>query len=65
MARGTNRPDSDVDIFVEMPPKFFKVISLKNYLEDLLGIAVDIVRRHPQLNAFFLKQIDKDGIRIF
>ena len=65
MARGTNRPDSDVDIFVEMPPKFFKVISLKNYLEDLLGIAVDIVRGHPQLNAFFLKQIDKDGIRIF
>lgn len=28
MARGGNRPDSDVDILVEVPPKIFLMISI-------------------------------------
>lgn len=35
-ARGENRPDSDVDILVEMPPKIFLIISLKEYIEKIL-----------------------------
>lgn len=64
MARGDNRPDSDVDIFVDMPPKMFKVIGLKQFLEDLLGVAVDVVRNHSGINTFFLNQIERDGITI-
>ena len=64
MARGDNRPDSDVDVFVEMPPKFFLSISLKNFLEDLLGLGVDLISKHANMNAFFLNQIKKDGIVI-
>lgn len=65
MARGDNRPNSDVDIFVEMPPKIFRIIALQQYLEDMLGVTVDVVRKHSNINNFFLKQIERDGITIF
>jgi predicted nucleotidyltransferase len=54
MARGDNRNDSDVDICVDMPPKALKVSALKIYLQDLLGVPVDIVRRHAHLDSFFI-----------
>ena len=65
VARGDNRPDSDVDVFVEMPPKIFGIIALQQFLEDLLGVAVDVIRKHSNNNTFFLKQIERDGITIF
>ena len=65
MARGDNHPGSDVDVFVEMPPKMFKIIGLKQYLEDLLGIAVDLVRKHNNLSQFFLSRVERDGVSIF
>lgn len=65
MARGDNRPDSDVDVFVEMPPRIFQIVGLQQYLEELLGVAVDVVRKHSNISAFFLKQVDRDGITIF
>ena len=65
MARGDNHPGSDVDVFVEMPPKAFKMIDLKEYLEELLGVAVDLVRRHSNLSAFFLNEVKRDGIVMF
>ena len=64
MARGDNREDSDVDVFVEMPPKFFLSIRLKHYLEDLLGKAVDLIGKHGNMDAFFLNEIKRDGIVI-
>lgn len=65
MARGDNNPSSDADICVEMPPKAFNVIALKNFLQDLLGMAVDLVRRNSRLDAFLINEIDRDGIKIF
>ena len=65
MARGDNHEGSDVDVFVEMPPKAFKMIALKDYLEELLGTAVDLVRRHCNLSPFFLNEIQRDGITVF
>ena len=65
MARGDNREDSDVDVCVTMPPKAFKIIALKHYLQDLLGVDVDVVRRNPWLDAYLIKEIDRDGITIF
>ena len=56
--------DSDVDIYVEMPPKFFLIVRLKAYLEALLGCPVDIIRKHQHLNPFLLKEIEKDGIEV-
>ena len=64
-ARGDNRPDSDVDILVDMPPKIFLVCGLKQYLEKILGSSVDLVRRHSHLSPRFLNQVKKDAITIF
>lgn len=65
MARGDNRADSDVDVCVEMPPKAFKVVALKNFLQSLLGVAVDVVRMTPRLDKFLTAEIERDGICIF
>lgn len=65
MARGDNNDDSDVDVCVEMPAKAFKVIALKQYLQDLLGMSVDVIRRHLNLNLFLSQEIERDGVVIF
>lgn len=65
MARGDNRPDSDVDVFVEMPPMIFSIIALQQYLEEILGVAVDVVRKHSNMSSRFLNQVSKYGITIF
>lgn len=53
MARGDNREGSDVDVCVEMPPKAFRILALKDYLQQLLGTAVDLVRRTRASIPFF------------
>lgn len=65
VARGEDNGYSDVDLFVDMPPKALKIVALKNYLQDILGRAVDVVRSRPTLDTFLLNEIDKDGITIF
>lgn len=65
MARGDNDEASDVDICVEMPPKALKVVALKLYLQELLGVAVDIVRKTSRLDKFLINEIHRDGICIF
>lgn len=47
-----------------MPPKAFKLLSLKTYLQDLLGTAVDLVRMNPHLDKFLISEIERDGICI-
>jgi predicted nucleotidyltransferase len=65
MARGNNSADSDVDLCVDMPPKAFQVAALKLYLQDLLGMSVDIVRKSPYLDELLIHEINRDEIRIF
>ena len=57
VARNEHHEGSDVDIYVEMPPKFFLVVRLKAYLEELLDSPVDIIRKHQHLNPILLKEI--------
>ena len=65
VARGDHREDSDVDLFVVMPAKFYNYILAAQYLEDLLGCKVDLVQDHSSLRPFFREQIERDGIDIF
>ena len=65
VARGEHHEGSDIDIFVTMPPKFFIYIEAIEYLEQLLGCRVDLIRDHKNLRPFFREQIEKDGIDIF
>lgn len=64
VARGDNRPDSDIDILVDMPPKIFLMSALKDYLEQILNVSVDLIRRHSHLSSKFLNQISQDAITI-
>lgn len=65
VARGNNKPDSDVDIFVDMPPKIYMMSALKDYLESILYVSVDLIRRHSHLSNKFLKHISNEAISIF
>ena len=65
VARGEDKADSDVDLFVDMPPKALKMVALKYYLQDILGRGVDLIRSRSTLDPFLLNEIDKDGITIF
>ena len=65
VARGEDNSNSDVDLFVEMPPKALKIVALKHYLQNILGRSVDIVRSRATLDPFLLSEIEKDGITIF
>lgn len=65
VARGEQREGSDVDLFVTMPPKMFNYILAAQYLEQLLGCSVDLIRDHNNLRPFFRQQIERDGIIIF
>ena len=65
VARNEITEQSDVDVFVQMPPKMVLVVGVKNYLESILHRSVDVVRDHPNLNQFLKQQIEKDGIKIF
>lgn len=64
VARGDNDSDSDLDLFVDMPPKIFLISGLARYLESLFHVSVDIVRRHSNLSARFLNQVSRDAIVI-
>lgn len=64
VARGDDTPESDVDLLVEMPPKFIVLSALHTYLENLLHTSVDLIHRHSGMNPRFLNEIARDGISI-
>lgn len=64
VARGDNRPVSDVDILFDMPPKILLMSALKDYLENILQTSVDLIRRHSHLSQRFLNNISEDAISI-
>ena len=65
IARGDQHENSDIDLFVTMPPNFYNYVLAAQYLEKLLGRNVDLIREHPHLRPFFRQQIEQDGIDIF
>lgn len=62
-ARGEDRPDSDVDILVELPEgkSMFDLVDLEQRLESILGKKVDIVTyrsvHHLLRDSIFREQI--------
>lgn len=65
VAKDEHREDSDVDLFVVMPPKAYTFCAAADYLESILGKNVDLVRQHSNMRPFFLNQINKYGIDIY
>ena len=65
VARGENRPDSDIDILVEIPRPYglFEFLEIRNRLEDALGKKVDLVD-YGAIKARIKKNIIKEQVRI-
>jgi len=58
-AKGTQRPESDVDLYVELTePRFDFLVGLQLYLEDNIGKPIELIRKRPSLSERFLKRID-------
>ena len=53
-----------MDLFIDMPPKLFHIMDLEDFIKNLLGCKIDIIRKRDSLNPFLLKEIEKDGIVI-
>lgn len=59
-AKGTQRPDSDIDFLVEMEPSFIKMAEVAIFLEEHLERKVDLLRKGPHLRPKFLQFIEPD-----
>ena len=59
-ARNEATRNSDIDIFVQMKPDLFKLVELKQQIEEDLQKKVDIIRNHKHIKPFLLKMIQKD-----
>jgi predicted nucleotidyltransferase len=62
-ARGEQKETSDIDILVEFykTPDLIEFVDLKYYLEDILGIKVDLVTKnalHPMIREEVLKDAE-------
>lgn len=65
VARGEQSESSDVDVCVDMKPNLLKRSGLKQYLEQILGCNVDVLRMHPNMDRLLKNQIDHDRILVF
>ncbi|HLQ02364.1 MAG TPA: nucleotidyltransferase family protein [Burkholderiales bacterium] len=65
VARGEDRPESDIDLLVELQPgrSLLDLIGLENDLTDLFGRKVDVATRHS-LKPRVLKAALKEKLRI-
>jgi len=60
-AKGKQRPDSDIDIIVELAePRFDFLAGLQIHLEGRLGKHVEMIRKRKGLSERFLGRIEKD-----
>jgi predicted nucleotidyltransferase len=68
VARGEARPDSDVDVLVELEPHkpcgMFEYVRLKHDIADLLGSKTDVIERRA-LRSHALAGAVRDAIDAF
>lgn len=65
LARGENRPDSDVDIVVTMSkPDLFYMVHIKEELETAYQTKVDIVHYREKMNSFLKRRIDREAVYV-
>jgi len=62
-ARGDARPESDLDVLVRFRrvPGLIRFIELENYLSDILGVRVDLVRAEavkPNIGRRILAEVE-------
>ena len=61
VARDEAADESDVDVVVEMAPDLLGRASLKEELETILGVKVDLVRYWRRMNHYLKRRIDREA----
>ena len=65
LARNEATPDSDVDVVIETKAADpFQLVHLKEDLETLLNVRVDVVRKRPHMNPLLKREIEKDAVYV-
>ena len=63
VARGEQRPGSDIDIWVELEPLTpYALVHLKQELNALLPAPVDVVRLRQRMNPELRQRIEREGV---
>ena len=67
-ARGDNRPDSDIDIMIEMQPGanigVFQYVGIVHAIEDMFPVRVDVSNREAQ-KPHVRPTAERDAIYVF
>jgi hypothetical protein len=64
-ARSQEQPDSDLDICIQTTiPNPFTIVHIKEDLESLFHLHVDIVRIRDHMNSYLKERINKEGIYV-
>lgn len=64
-ARDDMREESDIDVVVELAePDLFKLIGIKQDLEEQLHRTVDIVRYRSNMSQFLKSRIDREAVYV-
>jgi len=62
VARDQASAESDVDVVVETKePNLFMMVDLKEKLESILGVKVDLIRYWRRMNPYLKKRIDREA----
>lgn len=67
-ARGDNRPDSDIDIVLEIAPdrKFgLEIVGVSHIIEDNIGIESSVVVLDKYADPHFVTRIQQDYLPVF
>ena len=60
-AKGTQGPESDVDLLVELTEaRFDFLVGVQVHLEKKIGKPVELVRKRPGLSQRFLKRVEEN-----
>ncbi len=67
-ARGTHRPDSDLDLFIDYDrevrvPNLFRLMRIEEEISAELGLPVTITTRYA-LHPLMKERIERDAIRV-
>ena len=65
LSRDEGEDESDIDIVIEtLEPDLFKIIHIKEELEELFNRSVDIVRKREKMNPYLKKRIERDAVYV-
>ncbi len=65
VARGEQTEESDVDVCIDLTsPTLFKLVHIKEELQELFGCPVDIVRLRQEMDSLLRRNIMEEGIYV-